>query len=190
MLHLNRRNLPAVGVATAAVAFAALSPVLASSGPGTSTASEAKASTKVQSKTTFREAPGTLDDFDTCAFTTVLTHAVKAPKAGYLQVTGIASAARDVDDPDNALLRADVTVNTAPATPVGQTLLTKVGNGDGSISTSGVVKVPKGKSIVRLRLSECETGMAFVVERAVLAEWHAFGSIAPAAPRVAGATNG
>jgi len=53
------------------------------------------------------------------------------------------------------------------------------------------VKVPKGKSVVRLRLSECDAGRAFVVERAVLAEWHQFGKIQGGAPRVAGgASNG
>jgi len=95
MFHLARRNLPALGVAAAAVALAAVSPGLASSGSPERGASDAKA-TLIQNKATFKELPAALDDFDTCAFTTVLTHVVKAPKAGYLQVTGIVSAARDV----------------------------------------------------------------------------------------------
>lgn len=189
MFHLNRRNLPAVGIAAAAVALAAISPGLASSAPAEQSASEARA-TLIQNRATFKEAPASLDDFDTCAFTPVLTHVVHAPRAGFLQVTGIVSAARDTDDPENGLLRADVTVRGDRATPVGQTLLTVDGNGDGSISTAGLVKVPKGLSTVRLRLSECGDGMAFVVERAVLAEYHRFGKVSAPAPRIAGASNG
>lgn len=188
MFHLDRRNLPAVGIAAAAVALAAISPSLAGSGSTEQIRSDTKAAV-IQNKATFKEAPGFLDGFDSCAFTKVLTHTVGAPRAGYLQVTGIASAARDTDDPDNALLRADVTVNGKRATPVAQTLLTIDGMGDGSMSTSGLVKVPQGKSTVRLRLSECEAGMAFVVERALLTEYHRFGTVSEPAPRVAGIGN-
>ncbi len=185
----DRRNLPAVGVAAAAVALTAVSPVLASSGSAERVQSDTRA-TLIQNQATFKEAPGFLDGFDSCGPTTVLTHVVNAPRAGYLQVTGNASAARDTDNPNHALLRADVTVNGRQATPVAQTLLTIDGLGDGSVSTSGLVPVPQGNSTVRLRLSECEAGMAFVVERALLTEYHRFGKIAAPAPRVAGASNG
>ncbi len=164
MFQLNRRNLPAVGIAAAAVALVAISPSLASSGSAEQVRSDTRTPV-IQTKATFKEAPGFLDGFDSCAFTTVLTHTVSAPRSGYLQVTGNASAARDTDDPHNALL------------------------GDGSMSTSGLVKVPKGKSTVRLRLSECEAGMAFVVERALLAQYHRFGTVSAPAPRVTGASN-
>jgi hypothetical protein len=119
------------------------------------------------------------DNFDTCAFTTVLTKAVTAPTAGILLVWGNAWAQRDLDDPDMTAMEARITVDAVAATSESRTHL---GNDasqndlDGFVAPSGAVPVAAGTRNADLQIRECSGGMAFIAEKSITTLFVPFGN--------------
>ena len=116
-----------------------------------------------------------IDDFDTCAMTTVLSKSVTAPANGILMVWGTIEASKDFTDPDNALLEAQVAVGGAAATVANSAYLHFLGTGEATIAVSGAVPVTAGSKAVVLQAQECSAGMAYIVNRSITTLFVPFG---------------
>jgi hypothetical protein len=118
-----------------------------------------------------------VNDFDACAFTTVLTRNVNAPVAGILLVTGNLMATRDITDPDPADVAIRVAVGATVATvPQATGLLTDDGNREAGVSATGAIAVGAGTHAVNLQASECEAGLAFLSDRSITTLFVPFGN--------------
>jgi hypothetical protein len=131
-------------------------------------------------KTLYTRNPNSLDNFDTanCAFVTRLTQAVVAPVPGYISVTGAAAGARDTDHADPSELVIRLRVGKTSISGEVATQLTTDGSYDGNVSVLGFKKVPAGKTVVQLQLSECGDGadsVAFVTDRSISTVFTPFG---------------
>lgn len=121
------------------------------------------------------------DDFDTCAYTTILSRTFKAPRAGVVSVVGQVGAARDVTDPDNGELTTRIVVDGARAGTDASVALTVGGTQDGSVNPIGARNVGKGNHTLEIQAEECSSGMAFIHAESMVASFSPFGS-APATP--------
>jgi hypothetical protein len=129
-------------------------------------------------KTFYTRDSNSLDGFDGCTFKTKLTQPVRAPKAGFLQVTGAVGAARDTDNPDPAELVIRLLAGTKTISGAHATQLTTDGTYDGNVSVDGFTRVPKGRTVLKLQLSECGEGdsAAFVTDRTISTLFVPFGT--------------
>jgi len=116
------------------------------------------------------------DSFDTCAFTTLLSKSVTAPRKGILMVWGTIEAARDSDDPDKSVIQARATVDGSAATTVQQIGMEFLGQGDGSLAVSGAVPVLAGARTVALQAQECTAGVAFIRDKSLTTLFVPFGN--------------
>jgi hypothetical protein len=129
-------------------------------------------------KTFYTRNGNSLDGFNSCTFRTKLTQPVRAPRAGFLQVTGSAGAARDTDNPDPAELVIQLLAGTKVISAPRGTQLTTDGSFDGNVSVDGYTRVPKGRTVLKLQLSECGDGdtAAFVTDRTISTLFVPFGT--------------
>ncbi len=123
----------------------------------------------------------TFDDFDSCAYTTILSRTFKAPRAGVVSVVGQVGAARDVSDPDNGVLTTRIVVDGARAGTDASVVLSVGGTKDGSVNPIGARKVAKGNHTLEIQAMECSDGMAFIHGESMVASFSPFGA-APATP--------
>lgn len=130
------------------------------------------------------------DNFNTCAFTTLMTRTFKAPKKGKIVLTGQVNAARDTSDPNEGLLTVRVLVDGAVATSQGSVNLENDGLMDSSAITIGGAKVAAGKRTLELQAEECGSGMAYITSESLTVTFSPFGSLAtPPAERPATGRN-
>jgi hypothetical protein len=129
-------------------------------------------------KTFYTRNGNSLDGYDTCNFRTKLTQPVRAPRAGFLQVTGSVGAARDTDNPDPAELVIRLLAGSKAISAARATQLTTDGSFDGNVSVDGYTRVPKGRTVLKLQLSECGDGdsAAFVTDRTISTLFVPFGT--------------
>jgi len=129
-------------------------------------------------KSQYTRNPESMDDFDSCTPRSVLKQTFKAPRAGYLQVSGGAGAARDADFPDVAELTIWLQVKQREISGLHATQLTSTGSVDGNVAVDGYTKVKKGKTTIKLMMTECGNGntAAFVTDRTISTSFSPFGS--------------
>jgi len=116
-----------------------------------------------------------VDNFDSGAFSTLLSKSVKAPKKGILLVWGTISAARDVDNPDEGILNARIRIGTNSTTDQSVNL-ENAGTFDGSLAISGAIRVTKGSKTVVLEARELGAGMAFIVNKSITTLYVPYGN--------------
>lgn len=156
MYEALRRHVPVAAAIVLTAAVTATAPVIAAThgGAAKSTAPTVKAS---MARTTVA-----VDNFDTCAFTTIFSDIVNVPAAGFLEVWGSVSASRDTDNPNPAVLTTRIMVGAKPATIETSAHLVDDGTDDNNISMSGGVPVSKGAKTVAIQAYECTSGAAYI----------------------------
>ncbi|MFN8195897.1 MAG: hypothetical protein U0R80_16670 [Nocardioidaceae bacterium] len=123
------------------------------------------------------------DDFDTCAYTTVLSRTFKAPRTGVVSVVGQVGAARDTDNANEGTLTGHVEIDGLRAGTDTSTNLENDGTKDSAINPIGARVVGRGVHTLELKVEECGPGMAFIHAESMVATFSPFGA-APATPPV------
>lgn len=121
------------------------------------------------------------DNFDTCAFTTVLSRTFKAPASGVVAVVGQVGAARDSGNASEGILTARIVVDGARAGTNASVNLENAGTQDGSVNPIGARHVGKGSHTLEIQVEECGAGQAFIHNQSMVATFSPFGA-APATP--------
>jgi hypothetical protein len=116
------------------------------------------------------------DNFDTCAYTTLLSKTVTAPISGVLLVWGNVGAVKDFDDADPSTLGVRVAVDATAVTTEQAVHLVDLGTREGSAQAMGATPVSAGSHIVDVQASECSTGMAFIVNQSITTLFVPFGN--------------
>jgi hypothetical protein len=116
------------------------------------------------------------DDFDTCAFTTLLSKTVTAPTSGILLVWGNVAAAKDVTGVNPSTLGVQVTVDATAVTTEQAVHLVDQTSREGSAQATGATPVSAGSHIVDVKASECTTGTAFIVNQSITTLFVPFGN--------------
>ncbi len=118
------------------------------------------------------------DNFNTCAFTTLLTRAVAAPTGGILLVWGAIDAVRDIDGGTGvaATLEGRVAVDATVASTSNSVYLENQGSTESSLSVSGAVPVAAGTRNVHLQAQECSSGIAYVGDKSLTTLFVPFGN--------------
>jgi hypothetical protein len=131
-----------------------------------------------------------IDNFDGCSMQPIQSTKVKVPGKGYLLVWAGVGAARDTDNPDPAVLTAQVKVGSAIAATRLSTHLTDDGTEDSHIALSGMAPVAKkGTKTVRITAQECTSGTAYIVNSAIQTLYVPFGKNSLVTGRVAAPSN-
>lgn len=135
--------------------------------------------------TYFTQNTKSVDNFDTCTFTTKLNQVVNAPVAGYASVTGGVGAARDTDFADPAELIIRLVKGTTVISAERATQLTTDGSYDGNVTVQGYAKVKKGRNVIKLQMEECggTTSAAYVTDRTISTVFTPFGASKVVKPR-------
>ena len=129
-------------------------------------------------KTQYFQAATTFDNFDSCPFTPVLTRTFKTTHRGVVAVTSQVSAARDVSDPDEAVLSTRVTIDGVVASQDSAANLEDGGTTDATVVGVAARKVGAGAHTIVIQASECTTGMAFIHHESMLVSYSPFGKAA------------
>ncbi|MCB0908110.1 MAG: hypothetical protein KDB63_13435 [Nocardioidaceae bacterium] len=101
------------------------------------------------------------DNFNTCAYTPLLSKAFAVPRAGVVTVAGTVTAERDFDNAAAGLLTFRISIDGTPVTVPTQLRLD--GGDDYNTTTIGGAKVTKGAHTLVVEAKECGPGMAFVL---------------------------
>jgi hypothetical protein len=129
------------------------------------------------SSTSYVRASRVIDDFDGCHYAVILKRRVTAPAAGYLTLTSTVAAARSTDDVDNALLVTRLVVGGKTVSSPSAVNLENDGVLDATNVNQGVAKVRRGHPVVKIQAKECADGMAFILDRQLIAQFSPTGSI-------------
>lgn len=129
-------------------------------------------------KTQYFEATTVFDDFDTCAYTTLLTRNFVTTHKGVVSVIGAVSADRDTSDPDEGLLTTRILIDGQIASVASSANLENDGTKDETVINFGARKVASGTHVLELQAEECGAGMAFIHNESMLAQYSAFGGAA------------
>lgn len=116
------------------------------------------------------------DDFDTCAFTTLLSKTVTAPTSGILLVWGNVGAVRDVTDGNPGTLGVQVAVDATAVTTEQAVHLVDSGTREGSAQATGATPVSAGSHTVDVQASQCGIGTAFIVNQSITTLFVPFGN--------------
>ncbi len=129
-------------------------------------------------KTQYYEATRVFDNFDTCAYTSVLTRTFKTTHSGLVSATSAVSAARDTSDPNEGILTSRILIDGEIASVRSSANLENDGTQDETVVNFGARKVPRGKHIIEVQVQECGPGMAFIHNESLLASYSPFGGAA------------
>jgi hypothetical protein len=176
-MHLSLRK-TALAVAAAAGAGA-----LALSAPGMSSAPflagnadkvdglDAVDLTKIQ----YYGSRKTFDDFDTCAFTTIMSRTFKTTHTGVVAVDAQVSAARDTDFVGPGVLSGRILIDGLVSSLSPAVQLDYDGNAKHQLPVFGARKVGQGNHSLELQVEECGGGRAFITDQAMTATYSPFG---------------
>ncbi len=174
-----------------AVAAAAAAGAIALSAPGMSSAPfmagnadkvdglDAVDLTKIQ----YYAASTTFDNFNTCAFTTIMTRTFKTTHTGVVAVSAQVSSARDTDNVSPGQLSAQLLIDGVVSSLAPAVQLDYDGNAKHQLPVLGARKVGQGSHTLELQVSECGGGMAFITDQAMTASYSPFGGAKSFAPR-------
>lgn len=129
-----------------------------------------------QAKTQYWENSDDIDNFNTCAFTTVVSGVFTTKAGGIVSVTGQVGAARDIDNASEGILTTRILVDGQVASSETSTNLENGGTQDEASTVFGARKVGKGAHQLALQVEECGTGMAFIYNKSMLAQYAPVGS--------------
>ena len=171
-----RRNtaLAAAVLATGAVALAA---------PGMANGNHDKAdklSAKQVSRAYYFANDGFTDNFNTCAYTPLLSKAFAVPKGGVVTVAGTVTSERDFDNAAAGLLTFRVSIDGTPATVPAQMVLD--GTNDHTATTIGGAKVTKGAHTLVVEARECGAGMAYILSESATVNYSSIGAASSTVP--------
>jgi hypothetical protein len=174
-----------------AVAAAAAAGAIALSAPGMSSAPflagnadkvdglDAVDLTKIQ----YYAATATFDNFDTCAFTTIMARTFKTTHSGVVAVDGQVSSARDTDVASPGVLSARILIDGAVSSLAPAVQLDYDGNAKHQLPVFGARKVGQGNHSLELQVEECGAGKAFITDQAMTATYSPFGGAKDLSPR-------
>jgi|tagenome__1003787_1003787.scaffolds.fasta_scaffold20040087_1 hypothetical protein len=129
------------------------------------------------SSTSYVRVHRVIDDFDGCHYSPILKRRVSAPANGYLTVTSTVAAARSTDDVNPALLVTRLMVDGKTASSPSSVNLENDGVLDATNVNQGVAKVKRGRRVVTIQAKECGDGIAFILDRQLIAQYSPTGSI-------------
>lgn len=113
------------------------------------------------------------NNFDTCAYTPLLTRNFKTTHSGLISVVANVNSERDFDNANPGLLSARVTVDgnvaSAPST------MRLDGTDDHTTTAIGAWKAGKGTHTIVVQARECGVGMAYVTSESLLVSYSPFG---------------
>jgi hypothetical protein len=127
-------------------------------------------------KIQYFEADKTFNDFDTCAYTTLMTRTFRTKHKGVVSVQGEVSAARDAGSAAEGILTTRLLIDGQVASLPASVNLENDGILDATSSTVGARQVSAGAHTLVLEGQECGPGMAFITSQAMLASYSPFGS--------------
>lgn len=172
-------------IAAAAVAAGAI----ALTAPGMATGHQAdKAKASQSSKIQYFAAQTVFDDFDTCAYTTVLSKTFVSPRKGVVAVDGQVGAARDTDNVNEGQLSTRVVIDGVVAGNYASANLENNGVQDAAVNPLGARRVSGGAHTVELQAQECGTGMAYIYNQSMIVSWSPLGSAQSVSPAKAKAS--
>lgn len=170
MLANLRRNTVAAAAVVATGALALSAPGMAAGLMHGNHAAKSGAAAK-QAKVQFWENSTDIDNFDTCTFTTILSGAFVTKAGGVVSVTGQVGAARDVSLGDEGLLTTRILIDGQVASAESSVNLENGGVQDAASTVFGARKVGKGTHQLALQAEECSSGMAFIYNKSLLAQY-------------------
>ncbi len=179
-----RRNttLAAAVLATGAIALA--TPGMANSLGHHDKAS--KLSAKQVSRAYYFANGGFTDNFNTCAYTPLMSQAFAVPKGGVVTVAGTVTAERDFDNAAAGLLTFRVSIDGTPVTVPAQLRLDA--SDDYNTTTIGGTKISKGAHTLVVEAKECGSGMAFVLSESATVNFSNSGAATSTVPSLKAAS--
>lgn len=137
------------------------------------------------SRTGYFASSQVFDNFNTCAYTDVLSRAFLAPKAGVVSVVSSVQAARDTDNGNEGILSTRLVIDGVVSSRPASVNLENDGTQDASVTNVGARRVGAGLHTVKIQAQECGLGMAFIHGESMTASYSPFGFAGAPGARVA-----
>jgi hypothetical protein len=174
-----RRNTIAIAAVAAAGAVAFSAPGMAKGMFDASNAHKVDGyHAKDLTKTQYFQHTTVFDNFDTCAYTTVIAKKFSTTHKGVVSVVSNVSAARDTDFAPEGILTTRIVIDGKVASLPASVNLENDGIQDGTSTNIGARKDGKGVHDLLVQAKECGPGRAFIHNESILAQYSPFGAAA------------